>query len=127
MTTDDLTTKRIGDAGERLAEELLTAKGYAIVERNCRMGRVEVDILAMSHNRVIIVEVKTRSEDHLDSRFGLDREKLRRLARAGDTYVRMKNLPHEVQIDVVLITNHADGTAEAEHIEDIALPPMRRC
>lgn len=121
-----MTTKEIGNAGERLAEQLLTGKGYAIVERNARIGNVEVDILAQHDNRIVIVEVKTRGEDHFDERFGIDRDKLRRLARAGDTYVRTNNLPHEVQIDAVLITNNADGSIGIEHCEDISMPPMRR-
>ena len=40
------TTKEIGNAGESLAAELLVAKGYAIVERNVVIGKVEVDIVA---------------------------------------------------------------------------------
>lgn len=120
------TTKYIGNEGETLACELLTGKGYAIVGRNVIIGRVEVDILAMNSNRIVIVEVKTRNEDHLDQNFGIDREKIYRLCRAGSTYVKMHNLPHEVQIDAILITNHADGSTDVEHIEDIALPPKRR-
>lgn len=120
------TTKNIGDSGEQLAYEELAAKGYAIIDRNARIGNVEVDILAQHGTRLVIVEVKTRRDDHLDVRFGIDREKILRLCRAGSTYVKMKNLPLEVQIDVILITNHPDGTAEVEHLEDIAMPPRRR-
>lgn len=120
-----MSTKDIGNAGEQEATELLTGKGYAIVDRQIRIGRVEVDILAQKGNRIVLVEVKTRKEDHLDDNFAIDREKLFRLSRAADTYVRMKNLPHEVQIDAILITNHPDGTRTLVHIEDIALPPRR--
>lgn len=122
----NVTTKEIGNAGEELACQALIAKGYAIIDRNARIGNVEVDILAQAGGRLVIVEVKTRRSDHVDERFGIDREKILRLCRAGATYVKMKNLPLEVQIDVVLITNNPDGTSEIEHIEDIALPPMRR-
>jgi putative endonuclease len=120
------TTKAIGNVGERVATELLTSVGYAIVERNARIGNVEVDIVARHANRLVIVEVKTRRDDHLDDRFGLDAAKLRRLARAGSTYVRMHNLPLEVQIDAVLITNHFNAPPTVEHIPDILLPPFRR-
>lgn len=120
-----MTTKDIGNSGEELACRTLITKGYAIVDRNIVIGRVEVDILAMRDNRIVIVEVKTRSDQHLDQHFGIDREKIQRLARAGDSYVRTKNLPHEVQIDAILITNYADGRSTVEHLEDIALPPRR--
>lgn len=121
-----MTTKDIGNAGETLACELLASKGYAIVGRNVVIGRIEIDILAMHANRIVIVEVKTRKEDHLDPDFGLDREKIYRLCRAGSAYVKANNLPHEVQIDAVLITVAADGALSLDHIEDIALPPRRR-
>ena len=120
-----MSTKDIGNAGEQEATELLTAKGYAIVGRQVRIGRVEVDILAQKHNRIILIEVKTRKEDHVDDNFAIDREKLSRLARAADNYVRMKNLPHEVQIDAILVTNRPDGSRSLVHLEDITLPPRR--
>lgn len=119
------TTKDIGSIGEQMAAELLASKGYAIIERNSIVANVEVDIIAAKGNRLIMVEVKTRRESHLDDNFGLDINKMRRLARAADSYVRIKNLPHEVQIDAVLVTNKADGTSSIEHLEDIALPPRR--
>lgn len=118
------TTKEIGNAGESLAAELLVAKGYAIVERNVVIGKVEVDIVAQDHNRVVIVEVKTRKEGNLDPRYGIDAAKIRRLARAAASYVKSRDMPHEVQIDVILVTNHADGRSTAEHFEDICLPPV---
>jgi len=121
-----MTSKEIGNAGEELATQELTAKGYAIIDRNVRIGNVEIDILAQGRGRLVVVEVKTRRADHLDERFGIDREKLRRLCRAGANYVKSKNLPLEVQIDAILITNHPDGHSDLDHLEDIALPPMRR-
>lgn len=120
-----MSTKDIGNAGEQEATELLTGKGYAIVDRQIRIGQVEVDILAQKGNRIILVEVKTRKEDHMDNNYAIDREKLFRLSRAADSYVRMKNLPHEAQIDAILVTNHPDGTRTLVHLEDIALPPRR--
>lgn len=121
-----MTTKETGAAGEAMVYEELAGRGYAIIERNIRIGRVEVDILAMREGRIVVIEVKTRAEGHLDADFGIDREKLLRLCRAGDAYVRMKNLPHEVQIDLALITNHEDGTTTLEYLDDVALPPRRR-
>lgn len=127
MSSDRPTTRQTGDGGESLAAEVLASAGYAIVERNARIGNVEVDIIAQHHNRLVFVEVKTRKADALDWRYGIDAAKIRRLARAGATYVRSRNLPYEVQIDAVLVTLRADGSLpDVEHIADITLPPMRR-
>jgi len=120
------TTKQIGNKGEDLILEILTGKGYAIIGRNVRIGRVEVDILAQHGARLVVVEVKTRTEDHWDSNFGIDRAKILRLCRAGASFVKTRNLPFEVQIDLALVTNFNDGSIEVEHLEDVAMPPMRR-
>lgn len=118
-------TMPTGRAGEKQAFDKLTAAGYALVDHNVVVGGVEVDIIAQYNNRVVMVEVKTRREDTLDPFYGIDRQKLLRLARAGATYVKSKKMPHEVQIDVLLITNHADGTVSCDHIPDVCMPPLR--
>lgn len=121
-----MTTKETGNQGERAAYELLAAKGYVIIERNVFVGNVEVDVLCRHANRLVVVEVKTRNDDHLDPNYGMTRDKIYRLCRAGSNYVRIKNLPFEVQVDAILVTNHPDGTYDIEHLEDIALPPTVR-
>lgn len=126
MISPSLTTRAIGNRGEDLAAELLASKGYAIVDRNVRFGDVEIDIIAQFNSRLIIVEVKTRKHDHEDPHFALDRTKINRLARAGAAYIKARNIPLDLQIDAVLIVNMPDGTHTIDHLEDIALPPMRR-
>ena len=44
-----------------LAADFLTRRGAAIVERNRRVGRSEVDLLARIGNATVVVEVKTVS------------------------------------------------------------------
>lgn len=126
MISSDQTTKAIGNRGETLAAELLASKGYAIVDRNIRFGDVEIDIIAQFNARLIIVEVKTRKYDHEDPHFAIDRNKINRLARAGAAFLKAKNIPLDLQIDAVLIVNMPDGSYTIDHLEDIALPPMRR-
>lgn len=126
MISPRQTTKAIGNRGEDLAAELLVAKGYAIVDRNVRFGDVEIDIIAQFRGRLIVVEVKTRRLDHEDPDFAIDRPKINRLARAGAAYLKSKNIPLDLQIDVVLVVNMPDGSSSLDHLEDIALPPMRR-
>lgn len=120
-----MNTTEIGQAAEQLVTDTLAARGYAIIGRNMHIGSVEVDILAMNAARLIVVEVKARKAGHFDDNFHIDSDKIRRLCRAGANYVRSMNMPHEVQIDAALITNHHDGTATLEYLDDIALPPRR--
>lgn len=61
--------KRKGDIGERLAIEYLLKNGYSIVEKNYKIGKIEIDIIAEKKGVLIFFEVKTRSEKSWDSNF----------------------------------------------------------
>ena len=51
----------IGKAGEQIAKNYLTERGYRILEENWRYRRAEVDLIAMDKDTLVIVEVKTRN------------------------------------------------------------------
>ena len=123
---NNLSTTEIGKRGEQIAADYLAGKGYAILGRNMVIARREVDILAMADNKLVGVEVKTRKDDHPDENFAIDRDKIWRLSRAADIYIRMNNLPHEARIDAITILVHSDGSHTLNHLEDITLPPLRR-
>lgn len=53
--------KRIGKLGEDLALQYLERSGFQLVERNCRIGRGEIDIIAIREGLLVFAEVKTRS------------------------------------------------------------------
>lgn len=50
----------VGMMGEEIACKFLKSKGYSIIERNyvCKYG--ELDIVAITSRKLVIVEVKTR-------------------------------------------------------------------
>src|SRR5687767_14829531 len=50
----------LGALGERLAARHLERLGYEIVERNFRVGRGELDIIAADRRCLVFCEVKTR-------------------------------------------------------------------
>ena len=58
--TDMSRTGELGAAGEELAVAWLRAHGFIIMDRNWRMGRYELDIVAARGDRVHFVEVKLR-------------------------------------------------------------------
>jgi putative endonuclease len=53
-----MSTKK-GQAGEKCAVRYLRRRGYAILGRNLRLGRGELDIVAMRRDLLVFVEVKT--------------------------------------------------------------------
>ena len=52
--------RALGAAGEMRAAKLLARRGYRIVERNVRVGGVEVDLIVRRGPLIAFVEVKTR-------------------------------------------------------------------
>lgn len=62
-----ITNKTIGNFGEDKAAQFLVEKGFEIITRNYRSGKIgEIDIIAKQNNLILFVEVKLRKTD----RFG---------------------------------------------------------
>ncbi|MDE6573928.1 MAG: YraN family protein [Muribaculaceae bacterium] len=114
----------LGKWGEKLAEEILISEGFAIAERNWRMGHLEIDLIAMRDDIVVFAEVKSRSNRDEDPLEAIDKRKIAHMVRAAEAYMNFKNLPHGVRFDVFGIS----GTPEdytIEHIPDAFFPPLK--
>ena len=101
-------------------EELLRhIQEYALTAEN------EIDIVAEKDNRIIVVEVKSRSHPIYDISQVITRDKIRHLINAGNAYVKMFNLPHELQFDVILMVGQDPDNFTVEHIPDAFMAPLR--
>ena len=81
-------TGELGAAGEELAVAWLRAHGFIIMDRNWRMGRYELDIVAARGDRVHFVEVKLRREGGLTRpEEAMTPAKGRALLRAANCYI----------------------------------------
>jgi putative endonuclease len=61
---NDLYRKKFGAEGEERAAVFLQEKGFSIIERNYRAGKIgEIDIIAVKKDLVVFAEVKSRSGD----------------------------------------------------------------
>ena len=112
----------IGIKGEELAAVYLEGKGYAILEKNWRFGREEIDIIAQQNETLVVVEVKART----GSFFGepeefVTKQKQKNLIKAINAYIEKKNLEMEVRFDIIGVIftgkNH-----RINHIEDAFHP-----
>lgn len=112
-----------GAWGEELACEKLITLGYAICERNKRIGHYELDIIAMKGNRIVFVEVKTRTNPNSDPLEAIDSKKIARMTRAANAYVIAYDIPHEVQFDIIAISGTPDNYT-LEHIPDAFTAPL---
>ncbi|MCH5245369.1 MAG: YraN family protein [Muribaculaceae bacterium] len=118
----------VGSWGEKAAQEYLLRQGYAIMEQNVVIGKVEIDFVAMKGDRIVFVEVKTRSTSFVDPAEAVDRRKMMRLSRAVDAYIQSRNIQHEPQIDIISIIGTPEASAESvviEHIPDAFRPPLQ--
>ena len=105
--------KSVGKAGEDLAERYLKQQGYAVVERNYRCPLGEIDLIAVSKQAVVFVEVKTRRVDTSGTPLeSVNAAKQRRLKRAALHYLSRHRLhDRDVQFDVVGISLRSDPPA----------------
>ena len=103
--------QRLGDLGEKAAEELLARSGYRIVARKHRCPRGEVDLVAEQGELLVFVEVRTRAS----VAFGGPEEtvgagKQQRLVRAArDFLARWRGPPRDLRFDVVAVVDAPDG------------------
>lgn len=118
------TEKQIkGNRGEEKAIDYLLSNGYVILERNWKIGHLEVDIIASNEDFLIIVEVKTRKSNI----FGEPEEfvtlqKQRNLIRAAASYITKFGITKEVRFDIVSVILKDDQEAEIRHILDAFKP-----
>ena len=79
--------------------EYLEAQGVAIVARNLRIGRLELDIVARDGPVVAVIEVRTRGPTAWTRGFGsMDGKKRVRIRRAGERLWRDR-YKHDASID----------------------------
>ncbi len=101
--------------------DYLVVRGYTIVARNLRLGRLELDIVARLGAVVAIVEVRTRgSTSFLPALATISRAKQGRLLRAADRlwqdrFARQSGVDR-VRIDVAAVYLD-DGAPRVEYIE----------
>ena len=125
MKPDKRTEKRkLGDIGENVACEFLKRRGFEVIDRNYLRKWGEIDIVARKGELIHFVEVKSvthgtvgyRPEDNMHP------WKLKRLARAMQTYLLEKKLDCDWQLDLVTVKiDEKTRQARVEIIENIVI------
>lgn len=96
---------KLGRLGEDLAVKALVDGGYKIKERNAKISKREVDIIATFGELLVFVEVKARS-DHSFGKplLAVDKKQRKRLRQAADIYLLKKRFRDvSVRFDVVTV------------------------
>jgi putative endonuclease len=112
-------TAALGKLGEDLAHRYLQRAGFQVVARNYKPGQdSEIDIVARLGERVIFVEVKTRTSDtHSAPDRNIDDEKERHIMRAARAFTTRAGIDWDkVRFDIISVVMNNPPTIA--HYED---------
>ena len=116
--------QRLGRAGEDAAVEALRARGHRILERNVRLGRGELDVVAEEAGDLVFVEVKARrSAAYGTPAEGVGARKQRALAQLAMGYLVRRGFGERAcRFDVVEVWVGPAGTLRVEVLRDAFRP-----
>ena len=114
------TEKQIrGAIGEQAAVDYLRKNGFFIVERNYRIGRSEVDIIASRYDELHFVEVKTRKFGTMTApEDALNERKYRAMRRAASAYMAQNLSPLEPRFSLIAIEMVGEQVESLRFVED---------
>ena len=116
--------QNVGRQGENQAVTFLRKQGYKIIEQNFKKPQGDIDIVAIDHDTLVFIEVKTR----YSKAYGLPVEsitpwKIRSLIKNAYLYTMLHpKLPKSLRIDVVSVDYIENPThPKVELIKNITL------
>ena len=116
----------LGKWGEDEAALYLEDEGYVIIDRDWKIGKRDLDILALSPDgkTLAVVEVKTRSGDEYQQpEEAVDGRKMRNLAIAANAYVKEHQVDKELRFDIISVVGVGHQVEHLEHLK-VAFNPM---
>jgi ribonuclease HII len=103
-----------GIAGEEAAENWLVQAGFSIIERNMRMARGEIDLIAQRGDTLAFVEVKSSADRTAEPQERVTTQKQSRIRSAATAYLSQNPTSLAPRFDVVSV--RLDGnTPKVEH------------
>jgi putative endonuclease len=113
--------QQFGQLGEDIAAQYLEKKGYKILRRNYRHGRVELDLICEVKNEIIFIEVKTRTSDAMAyPEQAVGKSKQRNIRMAAENFLEENQITRSVRFDIIAVIK--GDKFEIEHIEDAFYP-----
>ncbi|GAA4619441.1 YraN family protein [Saccharopolyspora hordei] len=111
----------LGEAGERLAAEMLERRGMTVLDRNWRCPQGELDIVAADGDTVVCCEVKARSGvDYGGPVYALNPEKITRIRSAARSWLAERRLVGcPVRFDFVSVLWPPGRPPRLRHLEGV--------
>ena len=111
--------------GEALVASLLEERGFSILGRNVRVGRLELDVIAQRGALVVVCEVRSRSTANpVHPAATIDRKKLERVRRATAIWLRRQKLGRvHARIDAAAVVfEEPRDEPRIEYYENVSFP-----
>ena len=114
-----------GKWGEDEAALYYEDRGYEILERDWKVGKRDIDLIALTEDKdtLVFVEVKTRQNNELqEPEEAVDVKKMRNLAIAANAYVKLHGLDMDVRFDIISVIGKCSCVESIECFEDAFNP-----
>ncbi|MCH5235712.1 MAG: YraN family protein [Muribaculaceae bacterium] len=97
-----------GKFAEEIASQYYLRNGYVILERNWRLRKTEIDLIAQKDDLIVIAEVKARSGEDEEALSAVTTDKRKRMIKAADFY--LKSLPglYNYRFDIITMTGNIE-------------------
>nr|WP_297269185.1 YraN family protein [uncultured Prevotella sp.] len=115
----------LGKWGEDEAALYYEDRGYEILERDWKVGKRDIDLIALTEDKdtLVFVEVKTRQNNDLqEPEEAVDVKKMRTLAIAANAYVKLHGLDMDVRFDIISVIGKCSCVESIECFEDAFNP-----
>ena len=115
----------LGKWGEDEAALYYEDRGYEILERDWKVGKRDIDLIALTEDKdtLVFVEVKTRHNNELqEPEEAVDVKKMRNLAIAANAYVKLHGLDMDVRFDIISVIGKCSCVESIECFEDAFNP-----
>ena len=115
----------LGKWGEDEAALYYEDRGYEILERDWKVGKRDIDLIALTEDKdtLVFVEVKTRQNNDLqEPEEAVDVKKMRNLAIAANAYVKLHGLEMDVRFDIISVIGKCSCVESIECFEDAFNP-----
>jgi len=114
--------KALAEKGEELAAQILSDKGYEIIERNYRYGHGEIDIIANDPGSkcTVFVEVKSRKNlEFGEPEYAITKSKQRQIRKIAELYLFEKEIQEiDCRFDVIAILFEDFNNPVINHYEN---------
>ena len=113
-----------GRKAEEITTDYITRQGFAITERNWRVGNtIEIDLISIQGTEIAFIEVKARNGKYENAEDAIDIKKMKKMVKGADAYLQRQKFDYTARFDVALL----EGTPsdyDFTYLKNAFVPPL---